>query len=210
MSTLQDALVNAKLATEKQVEQAKKEQVKQDKPEPKPKREDTVHLDSQFDSFEKLFTNEKSKPFLIHLLHSFLPFPDNHIIWDWNEKTEWKNGKKCCICQLETLSKQDIFEHLNEWTEISLESIRKEVEAYSANQPFNTSEYIHQHKERIFGKRLLGVTSERTSCIICHPCYELFSNWVPTRMLREGGFGEFSKIISYVWQNKKANWISHI
>ncbi len=199
MSSLQEAFVSAKLATEEQVKKAKAEVLKEEeKKKPKEQRQPSakIILDSKFDPFEKLWNNEKSKQFVIHLLHSFLPFPENHIIWSWGEKKEWKNGRKCCICQMETLAKQDLFEHFPEVSEAGFESLRKQIR----DEDFNPSEFMKEKIEKIFGKRIVGNTSERTSCIMCATCYQTFANWVPTKMLRDQ-FGEFSKVISSVWRN---------
>jgi hypothetical protein len=199
MSTLQDALVKAKLSTNEQIQKSKEElqttQKQQSKLSPPEKQ-----LDSQFDGFEKLWKNEKSKPFLIHLLHSFLPFGDNHIIWTWEEKPLWKNSKKCCICQIETLSKQDLFDHFKEWCSASSESFFKSIKDPS----FDSQEFMSLQKQKIFGERLFGVTSEKTSCIMCSPCYEIFSNWISTKMICEMHNGEFNKILTYIRKTSMA------
>jgi hypothetical protein len=79
MNNLQDALIKANLATEKQ---RKIEQQPEKKEEPAPRENHThPHLTApEFEKFETLFNTEKSKPFAIHLLYSFLPFPDNDYI----------------------------------------------------------------------------------------------------------------------------------
>lgn len=203
-TNLQDALLKAKLVTEKQVKTVRTQKEKEEKKEtkkPTPKPSPKLEAD-EFKKFEELWNNEKSKKFLIHLLHGFMPFSDNYTIFGWEDKTHWKNGKKCCICQLETLSKQDIFEHFDEFAKTSLNSLHLSIK----DENFNPSQYMSEEKKKIFGDRLLGVTSEKTECILCSPCYETFANWIQTKLLRDGGFGEFSKIITFVrrsYEHKK-------
>lgn len=194
MTDLQDALLKAKLVTQKQVDSVQKEKTKEKLPKKSPPPPSPKLTDECFEKLETLWNNEKSKNFAIHLLHSFLPFPDNYTIFGWEDKQRWKNGKKCCICQLETLSKQDIFEHFDEFTNVSLEALKLTVQ----DENFDQVKFMSEEKKKIFGDRLLGVTSEKTSCILCSPCYENFANWVHTKMLNDGGFGEFSKVITHV------------
>jgi hypothetical protein len=173
---LQDALIKAKLATEKQ---RPKEQPKQTQENEKPKHTTPQRLTNpEFAKFEDLFGNEKSKPFVIHLLHAFLPFPDNDYIWGWEDK-KWKNGKKCCVCGLETLSRNDIFQNFDKQTDSILEGLRLSV----SNEHFNASEFYKTRKQELFGDRLMGITSQKTSCIMCNPCYEVFANWVSIGLL---------------------------
>lgn len=179
MTDLQDALIKAKLGKE---EQRKSEQLPTVEKEHKPEhKQNFIQLSPKFEKFETLFNTEKSKPFAIHLLYSFLPFPDNDYIWRWEDKVKWKNGKKCCICGLETLSKNDIFKNIDNQTEITFEGIRRTIK----DENFNASEFYKEQKQKMYGDRLLGVTSERTSCIMCAPCYETFANWVNTRMIMD-------------------------
>lgn len=195
MTDLQDALLKAKLVTQKQVDAAQKaKEKKKESPHKKTPIPSPKLTDESFKKFEDLWNNEKSKIFAIHLLHSFLPFESNWTIFSWEDKEKWKNGNKCCICLLETLSKQDILEHINEFADISLESIRLSIK----NEQFNASQFMAEGKKKIFGDRLLGITSRKTSCIMCHPCYTNFANWVQTKLLNDGGFGEFSKVIYHV------------
>jgi len=203
MTDLKDALLRAKLITEDQLKKSQEEEklkaaAKEKSRETRADIPSQRLTDEQFKKFEDLWNNEKSKPFAIHLLHSFLPFPDNDTVWDWNEKPKWKNGKKCCICELETLSKQDVFEHLDEFSKLSLDSMFKEIK----EENFNKGEFLSQGKKKIFGDRLLGVTSERTQCVMCMPCYEIFGNWVPTKLVRDQ-FSEFAKIMTYVRRTRE-------
>ncbi len=184
MHNLQDALIKAKLAKEEQrqttaVAEPLKQEIKQQYQQP-------ARLTApEFEKFETLFCTEKSKPFAIHLLHGFLPFPDNDYIWGWEDK-KWKNGKKCCICGLETLSRDDLFKNIDKQTEASMEGMIRSVK----EENFNVHEFLKSKKQEMFGDRLMGVTSEKTSCILCAPCYEIFSNWVPTRMLYDDSFAK--------------------
>jgi hypothetical protein len=203
MKSLQDALLKANLISEKQAEDAHKKinenqekeffknsarnrrAVEQENSEQTVNRNQRV-VGKEYDKFEEIWENNKSRQFMIHLLHGFLPFPDSHFIWEWNQKPHWKNGKKCCICQIETLAKQDLFEHLKELTDMSLKSLLKEVK----DEKFNRAEFMTAEKKKILGDRIMGVTSEKTSCIMCNECFELFSKWVPTKMLLSDSFAK--------------------
>jgi len=60
----------------------------------------------------------------------------------------------------------------------------------------NFNMHLKTKKQEMFGDRLMGVTSNKTSCILCAPCYEVFANWVSTRMLL--GDYSFSNLITKI------------
>lgn len=192
MNDLQNALIKAKLASEKQVPKSFPVIQKQRKQQSEPSVPSQV-LSEQFVEFESLYNNEKSKQFAVHLLHSFLPFPDNDYIWGWEDKEKWKNGKKCCICELETLSRNDLLnkENLSKQSKVFFEGIKREV----VEDNFDRVKFYEEEKQKLFGDKVMGVTSERTSCILCAVCYELFQNWIHTKMLRDHSF---CKLITHI------------
>lgn len=202
MPDLKEALLQAKLVTKSQVEKHEK-QLKQKKEQKKEQKEPSFQkspdlLDKKFEKFENIWNNEKSKKFAMHLLHAFLPFDDNYIIFSWEDKKNWKNGKKCCICNQETLAKQDLFEHLDEIATASMDAMIKSLR----DENFNPSKELAEEKKKIFGDKIVGVTSESTSVIMCMSCYQLFTEWIHTKLLCDGDFGDFSKAIRFIRLSK--------
>jgi hypothetical protein len=50
----------------------------------------------------------------------------------------------------------------------------------------------------------MGITSEKTSCIMCVDCYQKFAEWVINKMLiDQENFGRLITHIRRTWQHKQ-------
>lgn len=172
--SLADAMAKAGLISEKDAEKVRKENVLkgmkqtnkfgEDKEKTQKERDerDKSFKSTQNSKFTKLFNNEKSRKFVEHLLHAFLPVKKGQFVFDW--KGQGIKKKNCDICRRETLSK--------------IGAIKVSQEAIDASMGEGKSifEMFERHAE-VFKNRKLAVFSPESRTIFCAPCWKDFLNW---------------------------------
>ena len=115
-----DAFVGAGIVSEKKaalLEKDKKENKKIDKP-----KIEQVHESQQKhinEEFTKLWNNEKSHKFIVHLIYSYIPSKGNFA---WIQ--EQLKQKICCICKCKLVSKDDLISKSGELAKLTIEHMK--------------------------------------------------------------------------------------
>jgi hypothetical protein len=189
-SDFKDAFLKAGLVTKKEIDdketQEKKSQLEQQKQLKEKQRQEEIEFASKFDSkmqsFDRLWSNIKSKNFMKHLLNAFLPFSKGQIVFDWTLISF--QSKNCCICHRSLLSKIDVLEKSQEVSEHFLANLRKEFERSNPNLSSPTL----LAKQQVFGDKLFGIFSQDSKCLFCGDCFQTFSDWISNKMMSDQSF----------------------
>jgi hypothetical protein len=171
VSSLADAFKKVGLATEEQVEKIRAEsRIKElretdkfgesrDKPRPEVKAETSP--DSRF---TKLFDNEKSKKFIIHIIHAFTPFAKIHYVLDW--ELQGTKPQNCSICRRKTISKIE-----------AMEAVHRQTKAWEDGGG-SFLEFLEKGLPLAFKDSKLAAFSPDSKSIMCAPCFDEFSIWI--------------------------------
>lgn len=185
---LADALLKVGLVTEEQITKVQKETVtKSVEPqkeyhssEPK-----TIEQSPDESVISKLWNEPKSHKFIVHLIHTFVPFYKGQFAWS----SEDLHQNTCCICKQKLMTKEDVFSKNEELATVSLEQMRlrikNELTAKKVTEDFN----------RIFDGHVLGIVSSDSDAAFCNQCFQDFANWIQNMTIR--GNYEINKIIRH-------------
>lgn len=203
-SSFADAFIKAGVTTEdhvKKIEKIKKdeeeekrknlenaakhleEEVKRSYNHRPPSEPPIIQRDIRDTPFSKLWNEEKSHKFIVHLVHAYSPFYKGEYAW---MRTQLHHDK-CCICNQKLLTKEDFFSKINQLAEISIETFRLQIR----NQI--TAEEIQKKYSDVLGGRVLAVVSEESNAAFCGQCFTDFVEWVQYMLLT--GHFEMNKII---------------
>lgn len=142
-----------------------------------------IEKDVRYTPFSKLWNEEKSHKFIVHLVHSYSPFNKGEYAW---LRTQLHHNK-CCICKCKLLTKEDFFSKMDQLAEISIETLKLQV------QNKITVEEIQKKYSEVLGGRVLAVVSEESKAAFCGQCFNDFVEWVQYMLL--SGHYEMNKII---------------
>jgi len=188
--SLADAFVSAGVVSKDEAEKAKKAKVKEEKdpqkpnfrPPHEPKRIERSASDTPF---SKLWNDEKTHKFIVHLIHSYSPFSKGEYAWTKDQLHQ----KTCCICQCKLMTKQDFWDKRDEVSIVSIEHLRLRIKDEL------TPEQMSKDYQTIFQGKVFGVVSEDSKAAFCGQCFQDFAIWVQDMLLR--GNREIHKIIRY-------------
>ena len=192
-----DAFLKAGVTTEDRVKKIEKERieeskVKEEKPEStnepahkfRPQFEKPlIERDPNDTVFSKLWNDEKSHKFVVHLIHAFSPTSRGEFAWAKDQLHQ----KTCCICKCGLMSKEDVFEKIDDTTKLSLDHLQLQLR----NEI--TQEQIREDFSKIYSGRVLGVVSDESKAAFCNQCFKDFVQWLELMILR--GNYEVNKII---------------
>lgn len=186
-----DAFVKVGIATEDQVKKIEESKVKEQpkvKNEPdhkfRPKFEKPiVERDSNDTIFSKLWNDEKSHKFVVHLIHAFSPVSRGEFAWDKSQLHQ----NTCCICKCRLMSKQDVFEKIDDTVKLGLDHLQLRL------RDEITQEQIKEDFSKIYNGRVLGIVSDESKAAFCNQCFKDFVQWLEF-MIVQGNY-EVNKII---------------
>jgi len=110
------------------------------------------------DLLTRLWKGDRSKKFMLHVLHTFIPLNKVGFVAGWTEDQE----KKCCMCRHDVTSK-------NEALTSAADPVKEIIKTAKPD-----SETIPQETAFI----AVGVPGSRT--VFCHKCWMEFVKWVST------------------------------
>jgi hypothetical protein len=193
-----DALLKAGVVTETdiskhdQAERAKVEEEKKKVEDAAKKLEEAVYkeyldsLSKEFKLFEKLWVGEKSRKFMIHIVHAFIPWTKAGKLWA-SPPAEDKIKVECCFCAKAILPISVAAEIIGN---TAVDHMQKRLQFEIANEHrLDTEDFKKEYAEFVnllgkeaFGDRKLGWKSPESKCLICMPCYSEFIDWVQDKM----------------------------
>lgn len=197
-SDFKDAFLKAGVVTKERIEQQEQHE-KQLEKEKKQQAEDALRkgqleYDQQHNEyltkiqpFESRWQNANSKNFIKHLLNAFLPFDKGQIIFDWSLITF--QIKKCCICNLDLISKVDALAKLSEIGDAFVENLSAAVKEQGLEA--GLTQVSKQTKQQIFGDKLLGIFSPDSNKLFCGDCYSIFTEWIQNKMFTDVIFAKY-------------------
>ena len=198
MATMLDALKNSGLITENQANKVEQEKREQEQPLESDSHEKIIHVENPtWKRLNLLFSEDKSRKFLGHLLHAFLPH--TKVVRALNSQSP------CCLCGTPIISVTEailrggvnIIENLKEQVDLEIELTEKGT----SNEDI-TSKIVQLREEQIrknFGDRKLGVSTPDSNKIMCQSCYTSFYEWVMNEMINGNQF--INRTVSNVRKN---------
>jgi hypothetical protein len=129
-------------------------------------------------------SGDKGRNFLFHLICSHIPFTKTRPV----NRIKDKNKKaKCCICNSEILSLEEIVE-LFGTGDFMLEYLRLQLsEDFQNMAEEERASLLEKHRNKVVGGKKIGLTSDETSTIICAPCLHKFREWITRQILNNNG-----------------------
>jgi len=126
---------------------------------------------------EKLYEEEKSRGFVNHLIHAYLPVYKVTKIWKFEDK---KPVHKCSVCGHELLDIETVFERVQKSHDFAgefVDEIRKDV----AGKPTKFEDrFMVKH---VTHGAIMGWIGEKTTTMLCQPCIQDLLNMVTTGLL---------------------------
>jgi hypothetical protein len=141
--------------------------------------------------FDDMWHDNKSRNFMVHLVHAFTPFDKGHFAWVAEEMLK----PVCCICGCKLMSKNDLFKKIPEISMVSIEHLRDQVNGTLTN------EKVTEDLSKITDGRVPGVVSEKSKTSFCPQCHRNFASWVEYAILR--GYSHINRIIAKMRQEEK-------
>ena len=135
-------------------------------------------------AFEKLWSESKSRNFVIHLLYAILPFEKIHYLWDWPKGVVQRS---CSFCHQELMTKTEAFEKSSELAEASISNIARELRGEITNAALESY-------RTVFGNKVWATGAEETNTLFCPACMKNFSDWIELKLMEESD-QQFSSII---------------
>jgi hypothetical protein len=136
-------------------------------------RREYERVNARYLPIQRLWDGERSHKFLVHLLYSFTPLEAAHYAWFDSEFREQKN---CCICHTTLISKEFMFDHLNDVSEQALDQLRRSLRGEPV---FPRQEFVQR-----FGNVVMGLVSEKSSSAFCSDCHTLLYEWIQNELAR--------------------------
>jgi hypothetical protein len=128
---------------------------------------------------QELYENEKSRGFVNHLIHAYLPVYKVTKIWQFEDKSPIH---KCSICGQELLDVETVFERAqksHEFVGEFVNEIRKDVEG----KPTKFEDrFMVKH---ITHGAIIGWTGEKTNTMLCQQCIQDLLNMVQIGILMD-------------------------
>lgn len=126
---------------------------------------------------EELYENEKSRGFVNHLIHAYLPVYKATKIWQFEDK---KPVHKCSICGQQLLDIETVFQRVQQSHEFAgefVDEIRKDI----AGKPTKFEDrFMVKHVTK---GAVMGWTGEKTTTHLCQQCIQELFDMVTTGLL---------------------------
>lgn len=126
---------------------------------------------------EELYENEKSRGFVNHLIHAYLPVYKATKIWQFEDK---KPVHKCSICGQQLLDIETVFQRVQQSREFAgefVDEIRKDI----AGKPTKFEDrFMVKHVTK---GAVMGWTGEKTTTHLCQQCIQELFDMVTTGLL---------------------------
>lgn len=126
---------------------------------------------------EELYANEKSRGFVNHLIHAYLPVYKATKIWQFEDK---KPVHKCSICGQQLLDIETVFQRVQQSREFAgefVDEIRKDI----AGKPTKFEDrFMVKHVTK---GAVMGWTGEKTTTHLCQQCIQELFDMVTTGLL---------------------------
>lgn len=185
MTSMADAFLKAGKITEEQAKNAEEEsvkvQVQEHKPKPKNRVKPSVANSGQenLKKFDDLWNSVKSKGFIKHVIHSFVPYSKIQKVWDFQEGMK----DQCCFCRVKITPVSELVRRASEKAGETLLSKARFITENKdrLDDPDFQEEYdkfMEGMSKDLFGDGKAGYMGEGSKKIICTVCYNDFYDWV--------------------------------
>lgn len=128
---------------------------------------------------QELYEAEKSRGFVNHLMHAYLPIYKMTKVWQFEDK---KPVHKCSVCGRELIDIETVFARVQKSQEFAgefVDEIRKDVEG----KPVKFEDrFMVKHVTR---GAVMAWTGEKTTSTICQQCAQDLLDLVTTGLLRD-------------------------
>jgi hypothetical protein len=141
----------------------------------------------EFVKLNNMWTNERSRKFMTHLLYAFMPYTKVTSLFSFAERPR---DRKCCICSA-NIADADEFMRKTMSTDLTnciCQELKDEVDGHPWSQEQRRTMFGN-----IFEGKIIGVVSDESKCVFCRPCYTSFYNWALRQLMM--GNRDISKIV---------------
>lgn len=128
---------------------------------------------------QELYEGEKSRGFVNHLMHAYLPIYKMTKVWQFEDK---KPSHRCSICGCDLIDIETVFTRVQKSQEFAgefVDEIRKDIEG----KPVKFEErFMVKH---VTHGAVMAWTGEKTTTVICQQCGQDLLNLVTTGLLMD-------------------------
>lgn len=128
-------------------------------------------------AIEKLYDDEKSRGFVNHLIHAYLPVFKVTKVWEFEDK---KPYHKCSVCNQALIDIETVFARVQKSKEFAgefVDQIKKDIQG----KPTKYEERFEV--KHITQGAVMAWTGEKTNTALCNQCVQDLLNLVTTGLL---------------------------
>jgi len=130
-------------------------------------------------AIQKLYDDEKSRGFVNHLIHAYLPVYKVTKVFEFEDK---KQAHKCSVCSQALLDVETVFERVQKSKEFAgefVDQLRKDIEGKPTKYE---DRFMVKH---VTQGAVLGWQGEKTTTHLCQKCIQELLDMVSTGLLME-------------------------
>ncbi len=137
------------------------------------------------EKLEEMYSTEKGKKFISHLLRSFFPVGKGTYIWT-SEKDGKKRAMRCCITGVKLISKEDA---MNAMLKVNPDEFAEYLRSsLTLSEDKKTTPIDHPAKKNLPNGAVLGIECEKSDKLICQEVYEQLYNFYVNKLLSGDGY----------------------
>lgn len=137
------------------------------------------------EKLEEMYSTEKGKKFISHLLRSFFPVGKGTYIWT-SEKDGKKRAMRCCITGIKLISREDAMAAMLKVTPDEFAEYLKS--SLKLNKNKKTTPIDHPAKKNLPNGAVLGIECEKSDKLICQVAYEQLYSFYVNKLLSGDGY----------------------
>jgi len=151
----------------------------------------------EFVKLNNMWTNERSRKFMTHLLYAFMPYTKATSLFSFTDKPR---DRKCCICSADITDADNFLRKVMnaDLTTLICQELKDEVDG----NPWSPEKRKAVYGDILEGK-VLGVVSDESKCVFCKPCYASFYNWALRQLMT--GNRDVSRIVHKLIRQTSVN-----
>jgi hypothetical protein len=127
---------------------------------------------------EKLYEDEKSRGFVNHLIHAYLPIYKITKVWEFKDKNP---VHKCSVCDHELIDLEIVLGRMQnkEYAKEFVDQLRKDINGEKIKYE------DHFMVKHITHGAIMAFTGEKTTTNLCQPCIQNLLDMVQTGLLMD-------------------------
>lgn len=129
-------------------------------------------------SIEKLYSEEKSKGFVNHLIHSYLPVSKVTKVWDFSDK---QRTHRCSVCSHELIDVNTVMSRMSASSEELMKDFSKQVR--NDINGIKTPVEDHFLVKHVTHGAIQAFTGQKTTTYLCQDCVKELLDFVSTGLI---------------------------